>query len=118
MPPYVGGMSDTVKQLIVGAPGAPAAPPANGAIIPEFIRLPKPRANCPWSGLTRSGLNEIILPTPRNGFKPQVKSFALRHRGAARGVRLIVLDSLLGYLRAVAAEQNAIAAPAPGAEIA
>jgi len=64
---------------------------------PEFIRLPK-SGLCPWTGLSRSKLNELILPSEANGFKPPVASVCLRKRGAMRGTRLIVLDSLLHYL--------------------
>ena len=64
---------------------------------PEFIRLPK-GGLCPITGLSRSKLNELILPCDQNDFKPPVKSVCLRKRGAATGTRLIVLDSLLDYL--------------------
>jgi hypothetical protein len=72
--------------------------PAPSYAKPEFIRLPKPGTSCPWTGLTRGTLNNLILPGPANGFKPPVKSVSLRPRGAKRGCRLIVFDSLLGYL--------------------
>ncbi len=79
---------------------APVAVPGQAAfpIQPEFVRLPK-RGHCPWSGLTRSKLNELILPTEANEHRPPVKSICLRKVGAARGVRLIVLPSLIAYLR-------------------
>jgi hypothetical protein len=53
---------------------------------------------CPWTGLGRSKLNELILPCKANGFKPPVRSISVRNRGQVRGVRLIVVDSLLQYL--------------------
>lgn len=64
---------------------------------PEFIRLPRAGRQCPYTGLTRTGLNDLILPTPgqRN---PPVRSILLRKRGAQRGVRLIDFDSLIAYL--------------------
>jgi hypothetical protein len=62
---------------------------------PEFIRLPKPGKLCPHTGLSRSKLNELILPCEANHFKPPVKSISLRKRGQVRGVRLIVFDSLI-----------------------
>ena len=68
-------------------------------IVPEFIRLPKPGQLCPYTGLTRSALNELILATPRNQRKPAVRSFALRQKGAATGIRLIDYDSLRHYIR-------------------
>ena len=75
-------------------------PPASGIIQrdPEFIRLPKTGTLCPYSGLTRSKLNELVLACPANDHKPQVKSVCLRQRGAVKGVRLIVYRSLMDYL--------------------
>jgi hypothetical protein len=67
---------------------------------PEFLRLPKSGTVCPWSGLTRSYINGLILPTEANAHNPPVKSVCLRQRGAKRGVRLVSYDSLMGYLRA------------------
>ena len=64
---------------------------------PEFIRLPK-GGQCPHTGLSRSKLNQLILPCEQNDWKPPVKSACLRKRGAAKGTRLIVLQSLLDYL--------------------
>jgi hypothetical protein len=69
---------------------------------PEWLRLPKPGTLCPWTGLSRSKLNELILPNPYNNFKPVVQSICLRNRGQKKGVRLIVFDSLMEYLRSFA----------------
>jgi hypothetical protein len=69
-------------------------------ISPEFIRLPKPGTRCPFTGLSRSGVNSLILPMATNGFKPPVRSVCLRGRGTVRGTRLVVFDSLIQYLRA------------------
>lgn len=68
---------------------------------PEFIRLPKPRTLCPWTGLSRSKLNELILPSTLNGHRPPVRSVSLRNRGQVRAVRLINFDSLMAYLRSL-----------------
>lgn len=68
-------------------------------IWPEFIRLPKSPALCPHSGLSRSKLNELILPCHANDFRPPVKSISLRKRGQIKAVRLVVYDSLMCYLR-------------------
>jgi len=64
---------------------------------PEFIRLPL-HGLCPWTGLSRSKLNELILPNPANGFRPPVKSVSLAPLGKTKGVRLIYLESLLDCL--------------------
>ena len=84
---------------------AQASNPIN--VTPEFIRLPKPGTLCRWTGLSRSKLNELILPSPLNNHKPPVRSLSLRNRGQIKAVRLIVLDSLLGYLRSLLEQQSA-----------
>jgi hypothetical protein len=65
---------------------------------PEFLRLPKPRTLCPFSGLSRSKMNELVLPCAANGFKPPVRSISLRNRNQVKAVRLVVYDSLMAYL--------------------
>ena len=72
---------------------------------PEFIRLPRAGALCAWTGLSRSKLNDLILP--RNGQPPQVKSFNVRKKHQRKGTRLIVLDSLLKTLNTMRREQGA-----------
>lgn len=73
---------------------------------PEFIRLPKSGTRDAVSGLSRSSLNSVILATKENGFKPPVKSVVLRKKGAVRGTRLIVTQSLRDYLYANLATQE------------
>lgn len=76
-------------------------PPPNfeqAVSFPEFIRLPSPGQLCKYTGLSRSYLNLLILPTVANGNKPPVKSFCIRQRGAKTGVRLISYDSLKNYI--------------------
>jgi len=68
------------------------------AIVPEFIRLPKNGEQCPYSGLTRSFINSVILATPSNSFKPPVQSFVIRKKGARTGVRLVSYESLRQYI--------------------
>jgi hypothetical protein len=65
---------------------------------PEFIRLPPPGQRCQYTGLSRSGLNNLILPCAVNGHKPPVRSVCLRQRGAVRGTRLICYHSLMSYI--------------------
>jgi len=67
---------------------------------PEFVRLPRPGTLCVWTGLSRSKLNELILPMPLNNFRPLVKSIVLRNKGRQRGVRLIVFEDLIRFLHA------------------
>jgi hypothetical protein len=67
-------------------------------IEPETIRLPKSGDHDPYFGLTRSAINAVVLPTEANGFKPPVKSFVLRKKGARTGIRLISFSSLRDYI--------------------
>jgi hypothetical protein len=65
---------------------------------PEFMRLPKARHRDPVFGLSRSFINELILPCPENKHRPPVRSVVLRRRGARTGVRLVDIDSLRSHL--------------------
>lgn len=71
-------------------------------IVPEFVRLPRVGEPCPHTGLSRTALNALILPTPDNGFRPPVKSKVLRRPGNLRGIRLISYGSLISYLHSLA----------------
>ena len=79
-----------------------AARPDEVTARPEFIRLPRPGHHCPYSGLTRSGLNALIL-----GPDPPVQSVCLRKQGKLRGTRLIDYASLMGFLRGQGARGGA-----------
>lgn len=48
--------------------------------------------------MTRSALNELILPTEKNSYLPPVESKCLRKREGGKGTRLIVWQSLKEYL--------------------
>ncbi len=80
------------------APGMESGLASNGGCHPEFIRLPI-KGLCPITGLSRSKIYELILPSESNNYKPPVKSVSLRKPGQIKGTRLIVLKSLLDYLR-------------------
>ena len=89
--------------------------PGNGAngpasqidLRPEWLRLPRSRSKCPYSGLSRSTLNQLVLPCPANDGKPPVRSVVVRQRGALRGIRLINFDSLMTHLNALTEEERA-----------
>lgn len=67
--------------------------------LPRYIRLPEQGTLCPFSHLSRAKLNQLILPTD-NRPVPPVKSIVLPNlAGNKRGCRLIILDSLMTYLR-------------------
>lgn len=79
---------------------------------PRYIRLPPQKTTCPYSGLSRGKLNELILPTKRNPIPP-VKSIKLPNRGKGKkGVRLVVLESLMAYLQELELVQNRLPARA------
>jgi hypothetical protein len=90
---------------------APVVAPAHsdGVMRPEFLRLPPPGMRCPMTGMSRSALNELILPSEKNGFKPAVRSFCLRQKGAAKGIRLLDYASLAAHIRAC--EDHAFSGP-------
>lgn len=70
------------------------------AIAPETLRLPKVGGHDPYFGLTRSFINTLVLPTAENNFKPPVRSFVIRKRGAKTGVRLVDYQSLRDFILA------------------
>jgi len=76
---------------------------------PEWIRLPKPGTLCPWCGLSRSKLWEVL----QTG---KVRNVCLRKEGALRGARLIHLAALLGYLDGLLNEADKIGADDEAAE--
>ena len=65
---------------------------------PEYVRLPKPGSRCPYTGLSRGTLNELVLPCDSNDRKPPVHSVVLKKRNAIRGIRLVNYRSLMEYL--------------------
>jgi hypothetical protein len=78
-------------------------------ITPIYIRLPARGSRCAYTGLSRSALEELCIPGPRNGNRPPVKSIALpkKHKHAKRQARLIVFASLMRFLHAQEQEQKA-----------
>jgi hypothetical protein len=84
---------------MTSAPRAVAT--AAATIKPEWVRLPTPGSRCPFTGLSRSTLNELTIPGPANDGTPPVKSVVLRKRGAVRGIRLISYDSLMAHLESL-----------------
>src|SRR4029453_3946110 len=90
---------DSAGGFTCAPPSAATAANVATPILPEFIRLPRSGMLCNWTGLSRSKLNELILYCPANEFKAPVRSVCLRRKGAAKGARLINLESLLQHLR-------------------
>jgi hypothetical protein len=72
---------------------------------PFFVRLPKPGERCPISGLSRSALVNLCVPSKANDFHAPVKSIELKFKKrATRGARLIDYKSLIAYLRGLRKE--------------
>lgn len=73
---------------------------------PEFVPLPSGKETEYYSGLKRGALNQLILPCSANGHRPLVMSVSMRRPGNLKGKRLVVLASLLSYLRRLQTEQS------------
>lgn len=69
--------------------------------IDEWLRLPKTGEKCRVSNLSRSSLNQLVLPSARNGYRPLVRSVVLKQPGAIRGIRLISKISLLAFINSL-----------------
>ncbi len=74
-----------------------------------WLRLPRPGSRCPVSGLSRSGLCELVTPCARNDYRPPVEARVLKRKGAARGVTLINRSALLAYLEGLPTAAEALA---------
>lgn len=80
---------------------------------PAFIRLPKPKQNCPVTGLSRTGMYNLCVPCTANGFRPIVPAKCLRQPGNLRGVWLVPYPQLIGFLTSLPTPRlKASAAPA------
>lgn len=65
---------------------------------PEFIRLPRAGDKCPFTGLSRTTLYNLVVPCRANRFRPAIHAKSLRKRGNVRGIWLIPYDQLVDYL--------------------
>lgn len=99
-------------QTLAPTPAATHSPGTH-ATWPIWLRLPKPGARCPYTGLSRGTLVELVLPCPVNDNRPPVRSVCLKKKNAIRGIRLIDAASLAQHLAHLADEQT----PAQGARL-
>jgi hypothetical protein len=67
---------------------------------PIFVRIPRPGERCPYSGLSRSKMLSLVLPSLENELPPPVESFVKGKLGTKRGIRLVDWASLEAYIRA------------------
>lgn len=74
---------------------------------PKYIPIPRYGTKCPYSGLCRSTIYNLISGTKANGHLPLVDSITVRLPGRKRGARRVCYDSLMRYLQStmVSAEQ-------------
>ena len=72
-----------------------------GSEAPIWLRLPRPGMKDRLTGLSRSSMNNLVLPSSYNGEQPPVRSVVLRKRGANRGIRLVHRESLLAHLESL-----------------
>jgi hypothetical protein len=67
--------------------------------LPPLIRLPKPGQRCPYTGLSRTGMTELISPGKRNNNQPPVSAIHRRsHARAKRGIWQIPTRNLFRHL--------------------
>ena len=80
---------------------------------PEYIALPRTGTKCPYCGLSRSGIYNLILPNKANGGKAVVKSTNVPLPGKKRGRRMVQYESLINYLnsKALSLERLALRKP-------
>ena len=89
-------MNNIEKLNITSAPHLDGGKPVfNNSV---WLRLPRPGARCPITGLSRSSLAELVRPCPRNDFSPPVEARLLKRRTARRGVLLINRAALLTHI--------------------
>jgi hypothetical protein len=67
----------------------------------EFLRIPPRDGRCPISGLSRSSIEAICVPSKKNGFNPPVRAKLLRKPEAMRGAWLIPRKAFLDYLNSL-----------------
>ena len=85
---------------------------------PSYVRLPPAGRSCPISGLPRTTLAELILPTARNGWRPPVRSVTVHLPGrehlprtgrGRHGIRLVEVASLLAWIRSFDSPRDPLA---------
>jgi hypothetical protein len=65
---------------------------------PQWARLPLPGHRCTYTDLTRTALENLCCPRRANNYRPPVRAYCNRARGAVRGVWYVHLPSLLAYI--------------------
>ena len=110
----LGVMQPTTFDPIASAPRLERGQPVFDSN--AWLRLPRPGARCPVSGLSRTTLAELVRPCARNGYRPPVEARLLKRRDARRGVLLISRASLLGFLSELPPPESATSPTAKARE--
>jgi hypothetical protein len=77
------------------------------ARVPPIVTLPRPKEKCPYTGMSRTSLLELVAPGTRNGNRPAVRAIYKRsHKYAVRGRWLIPAENLFRYLLGLSEESN------------
>jgi hypothetical protein len=63
----------------------------------EFLRIPARGAKCPISKLSRTAVEELVVPSKKNNFNPAIKAKYHRRPGKLRGTWLIPRQAYLEY---------------------
>jgi hypothetical protein len=71
------------------------------AILPVWLRLPRPGDTDPITSLPRSSMWELVQRSDG-----KIRTVSLRKAGATKGTRLIHLQSLLDYLNNMKSEEG------------
>ena len=74
--------------------------------LPPFIRLPRPKSRCAVTGLSRSTIAELCVPSVVNEFAPPVYSRDVRTRGRQRGIRIVDTCALVSFIRSFSASAD------------
>jgi hypothetical protein len=63
----------------------------------EFLRIPSRGEKCPITGLSRTSVEEIVVPSKKNNFNPPVRARLRRKPGKLRGIWLIPRQEYIRY---------------------
>ena len=69
--------------------------------------MPRYGTACPYSSLSRSAVDLLVRPQPKNDYRPPVKSKIFRAEGKGKGIRLVEYASLMSFLGRLPSTQNA-----------
>ena len=106
-PKSLGFVTGPIAAIPKHAHPALAKDPPEHNVLPLYIRLPRSGTREPLTGLSRSCLNGLVLPTAANGYRPPVKSVVLKgSKSATRGCRLIPLSNLTEFLNGLLPEDH------------